>query len=152
MRCKKCGYTIEEEQSFCNMCGAEQAKIKIKEKIEVRTLFGLLKLASKNHRLMFYNFFIGIALLVYLFYSNLTSDIYVSPLLIWSLASIIVLLLVHTVVQTFKGFKNPSATYTKRYKYALRLVWVGYISCFMYLLLEVQLPGGLIELTKRLLY
>ena len=150
MKCNKCGYTIEEEQSFCNMCGAEQSKIKIKEKVEVRALLGLVKMASKNHRWMFYNFLIGIAILFYFFLVAAPET--TNQILIGSVAAIVVLLLVHSVVQIFKGFKNPAATYTKRYKYALRLVWFGYVTSILYVLFEIQVDGGLIEVFKRLLY
>lgn len=147
MRCKKCGFVLEEGQTFCNMCGAEQSKIKERTKTEVRSLFGFIKFNSKNHRKMWFNFLIGLILLVYtVFFDvfNMVREIDVSAV------SILTLFLIFIFVQIIAGYKNPEATHTKRYKYIIKLSLLVYLVLVFYLLVINDAPHLMVEFWKKL--
>ena len=56
MRCQRCGFELEPGQTFCSMCGTEQAKAMRKEKRKIKSIFWTIKVVSKNHLYMWINF------------------------------------------------------------------------------------------------
>ncbi len=148
MKCKKCGFVLEEGQKFCNMCGAEQSKIKIKQRTDVRSLFGIMKFSSKNHRRMVINFLIGLGFLVYTIWFDKYDGVYDIDV---SAISILTLFLIYVFVQIFMGFKNPESTYTKRYKYILRASTIVYVVLLFYLLIINNDSTFIVENFKKLL-
>lgn len=130
-KCKKCGYVLEDGQAFCNMCGAEQSKIREKQKADTKSLFGIVKFTSKNHRKAWVNLILGIGLLIYILSGldvyQVGDSSYDIPALMMT-----ILIMFYVIVQLFMGYKNPEATYTKRYKYGLRFTWAAYVFMVIY--------------------
>ncbi len=147
MKCKKCGFALEEGQTFCNMCGAEQSKIKEKPKSRVKSLLGIVKFTSKNHRRTWLNFVLGLGLLVFLiFFDDYKKGMGVDIPAI----SLTILALVYVIVQLVMGYKNPESTHTKRYKYGIRLTWLVYILLILWVIFINDNPQKIVEGFKNL--
>lgn len=148
MRCKKCGFVLEEGQTFCNMCGAEQSKIKDRQKTAVGSFLGIIKFSSKNHRKMWLNLLIGIILLTYAIFFDIFNDVKAVDI---SAVAMLSLLILYIFVQIIMGYKNPEATYTKRYRYAIKVSLLLYILLTFYIFVINDSPFKLIEWFKDLI-
>lgn len=142
MRCQRCGFELEPGQTFCSMCGTEQAKAMRKEKRKIKSIFWVIKVVSKNHLYMWINLFLSIALM---FYIVNTCDTTVSRV---SYICCDVLILLYTLVQCLIPYKNPNLSKSKSYKYAVRLSF----GCSLVLFLLVLLTGdmGLLSLADKI--
>ena len=115
MRCQRCGFEIEQGQTFCSMCGTEQSRAERKKKKSPKSILWIIKVASKNHMKMWFVFLatLVMSILVYLFLDP------TSPLVMSSM-SLSILLLLFEAFYVLIGYKNPNATKTKAYKLRYR--------------------------------
>lgn len=111
MRCQRCGFEIEQGQTFCSMCGTEQSRAERKKKKSPKSILWIIKVTSKNHLKMWVVFLASLlmSVLVSLFLDP------TSPLVMSSM-SLSVVLLLFEAFYVLLGYKNPNATKTKAYK------------------------------------
>lgn len=140
MRCQRCGFEIEPGQTFCSMCGTEQSKALRKEKRKIKSIFWMIKVVSKNHLKMWIDFFLGVALMLYI--------IFLCKGEVAQVAYICcdVLILLYTLIQCLIPYKNPNASKTKKYKLSYRLAF----GCVLVLFLLILFSNSynLIDLVK----
>ena len=107
MRCQRCGFEIEQGQTFCSMCGTEQSRAERKKKKSPKSILWIIKVASKAHMKMWFVFLgtLIASILVYLFLDP------TSPLVMSSM-SLSILLLLFEAFYVLIGYKNPNATKT----------------------------------------
>lgn len=111
MRCQRCGFEIEQGQTFCSMCGTEQSRAERKKKKSPKSILWVIKVASKNHLKMWLVFLATLIISILIFSFMDTS----SPLVISSLC-LNVLLVGYELFYVLIGYKNPNTTKTKAYK------------------------------------
>lgn len=128
MRCQRCGFELEPGQTFCSMCGTEQAKAMRKEKRKIKSIFWAIKVVSKNHLYMWINFFLAIALMLYIVFGCKGE--------VAQLAYICcdILLLLYTIIQCLIPYKNPNLSKSKSYKYAVRVAFGCALVLFLIIL------------------
>ena len=142
MRCQRCGFEIEPGQTFCSMCGTEQSKALREPKKKIESIFGIIKVVSKNHLKMYINLALAILLLLYIIYVN---D---SPI---NLAYICcdAMIILYALFQCLVPFKNPNSSKSKAYKYSVRVVF----GCILVLTLVILFTGtySIMDLVKKIL-
>ena len=116
MRCQRCGFEIENGQTFCSMCGTEQSRALREKKKSPKSILWIIKVVSKSHLKMWIVFLITLflSLIVYNFMD------FSSPLTISSLC-LNILLVGYELVYVLIGYKNPNSTKTKAYKIKYKL-------------------------------
>ena len=116
MRCQRCGFEIENGQTFCSMCGTEQSRALREKKKSPKSILWVIKVVSKSHLKMWIVFLITLflSLIVYNFMD------FSSPLTISSLC-LNILLVGYELVYVLIGYKNPNSTKTKAYKIKYKL-------------------------------
>ena len=127
MRCQRCGFEMEEGQTFCSMCGTEQSRALRKKKRSPKSILWIVKVVSKSHFKMWLVFLLSIALacLSMIFLRDSL------PLLV-STASLNTLLLAYELVYVLLGYKNINITKTKAYKLKYRTCLVATIILFVF--------------------
>lgn len=135
MRCHRCGFEIEPGQTFCSMCGTEQSKAIREPKKKIKSILGIVKVASDNHLKMYIN--LGLMILAFIFISIKCkgSDILVT---LYCLGT---LLAGYIFIECMIPYKNPNASKSKKYKLGVR------ISFILIILLVVLAFVGDISLT-----
>ena len=128
MRCQRCGFEIEPGQTFCSMCGTEQAKAMRKEKRKIKSIFWTIKVVSKNHLHMWIDLFLGLALLFYIIYGCIGEVGQVAYICCDSL------ILIYTLIQCLIPYKNPNLSKSKSYKYAVRVSFACSLVLFLLIL------------------
>ena len=116
MRCQRCGFEIENGQTFCSMCGTEQSRALRVKKKSPKSILWIIKITSKAHLKMWLVFLTSIALVIFANYKTDKS----SPLVL-SVLCLSVVLLGYELFQILLGYKNPNATKTKAYKIRYRV-------------------------------
>ena len=141
MRCQRCGFEIEPGQTFCSMCGTEQAKaIRIeKKKKKIKSIFGIIKITSNNHLKMWGNFALTAIIFFILFKGYEGSPIQVPYVCLCSLLGL------YVFFQCLVPYKNPNASKSKKYKMAVK---VSFILILLLILLMI-LDTGMVELVKK---
>lgn len=142
MRCQRCGFELEPGQTFCSMCGTEQAKAMRKEKRKIKSIFWIIKVVSKNHLHMWFDFFLSIALMLYIVYGckgETAQTAYICC---------DILLMGYTLFQCLLPYKNPNLSKSKSYKYAVR---IGF-GCALVLFLLIMFTNSysLLDLVKKI--
>ena len=115
MRCQRCGFEIEEGQTFCSMCGTEQSRAERKKKKTPKSILWIIKVVSKTHLKMWLVFLLSLVLCI----SSYALLDPTSPLVISSLC-LSILLIAYELFYVLLGYKNPNATKTKAYKLKYR--------------------------------
>ena len=132
MRCQRCGFEIEPGQTFCSMCGTEQAKaLRPAKKKKISSIFGIIKVTSTNHLKMWINLFLVIGLFFYIFYGRVQDVNRISYL------CLTFLLFGYVFFQCLIPYKNPNASKSKKYKMGMRISFV-----LIFILLFVVLVTG----------
>ena len=125
MRCQRCGFEIEPGQTFCSMCGTEQSKALRAPKRKIKSILGIIKVASTNHLKMYGNLALGIiaCALIYIMCNE-------SPVMVplYCLAS---LLMLYILFQCLLPYKNPNASKSKKYKLGVRVSFILIILLFL---------------------
>ena len=125
MRCQRCGFEIEPGQTFCSMCGTEQSKALRAPKRKIKSILGIIKVASTNHLKMYGNLALGIiaCALIYIMCNE-------SPVMVplYCLAS---LLMFYILFQCLLPYKNPNASKSKKYKLGVRVSFILIILLFL---------------------
>lgn len=142
MRCQRCGFEIEPGQTFCSMCGTEQAKAMRESKKKIKSIAGIIKVASTNHLKMWINFFLMIGLGVFIYFTRKDSPVFVT------LVCLGVILFGYIFVQCLIPYKNPNASKSKKYKMAVK---VSLVLIILLLLLSLTSgSGGLMDFAKSI--
>ena len=128
MRCQRCGFEIEPGQTFCSMCGTEQAKALRKEKRKIKSIFWTIKVVSKNHLHMWINFFLGVALMLYIVFLCKGQTAQVAYI------CCDILILGYTLIQSLIPYKNPNLSKSKAYKLAVRAAFGSILVLFILIL------------------
>ena len=110
MRCQRCGFELEEGQTFCSMCGTEQSRAVRKKKWSPKSILWVIKVASKNHLKMWLVF---IATLIMTICTVCVEN--PSPIMT-SCICLDIVLVGYELFNVLLGYKNPNATKTKAYK------------------------------------
>lgn len=142
MRCQRCGFEIEPGQTFCSMCGTEQAKAMRKEKRKIKSILGIIKVVSKNHLKMWGNF--GLSLLVFLHILFACKG--QSTQIAYLCAN--VLILIYVFVQCLIPYKNPNSSKSKKYKLGVKAAFVA--TLILLVLVLFTNSYSLIDLVKSL--
>ena len=119
MRCQRCGFEIEPGQTFCSMCGTEQSKaLREDKKKKITSIFGIIKVASKEHLKMYINLalIIAWAILIYVEFRGMQVTM---PLMCLGL-----LLFLYILFQCLLPYKNPNASKSKKYKMAVKVSFI----------------------------
>lgn len=117
MRCQRCGFEMEQGQTFCSMCGTEQSRaIREKKNKSPKSILWIIKVSSKSHFKMWMVFLASLIMSV-LIYTLLDTS---SPLVMSSL-SLCAILLIYELFYVLIGYKNPNSTKTKAYKLKYRM-------------------------------
>lgn len=126
MRCQRCGFEIEPGQTFCSMCGTEQSKALREPKRKIESIFGIIKVVSKNHLKMYGNLFLSILAMLYIvFFCSEDSRL--------AYACCDILIIMYVFLQCLIPYKNPNASKSKKYKLAVRASF----ACVLVLMLLV---------------
>lgn len=144
MRCQRCGFEIEPGQTFCSMCGTEQSKAlrTKKEKWKIKSIFGIIKVASTNHLKMYGNLALIICLFIYMRFTNNESPAFIPYMCLGSL------LFFYILFQCLVPYKNPNSSKSKKYKLAIR---VSFILIIILGLLAIFDGGSsLLDLAKKI--
>lgn len=142
MRCQRCGFEIEPGQTFCSMCGTEQAKALRPKKRKINSIFWVIKVASKNHLRAWINFFMMFAVLMYIVFG---CEGQVNQ---WPYLCLGVMLMGYIIFQCLIPYKNPNASKTKKYKVGMR---VSFILIFILLFLVLVTDTfSLMEIAKKI--
>ena len=118
MRCQRCGFEMEQGQTFCSMCGTEQSRA-LREKKKSKTpksILWIIKIVSKGHFKMWCVFIASLVMAI-MIYTLLDAS---SPLVMSSL-SLSAVLLIYELFYVLIGYKNPNSTKTKAYKLKYRM-------------------------------
>ena len=119
MRCQRCGFEIEPGQTFCSMCGTEQAKaMREKKKKGVKSILGIIKITSQNHLKMWGNLGLAILSFLYILFACEGDPVQVPYICLISL------IIMYLAFQCFIPYKNPNASKSKRYKIGMRTSFV----------------------------
>ena len=142
MRCQRCGFEIEPGQTFCSMCGTEQAKAIRAPKKKIKSIAGVIKVTSMEHAKMWGNLALSIGLIVFVrfFCEGLPVQI---PYICLAF-----ILLGYIFVQCLIPYKNPNASKSKKYKLGRR---ISFILVFIMLAI-ILLSGsyGLMDLVRSI--
>ena len=139
MRCQRCGFEIEPGQTFCSMCGTEQSKAMRKEKKKIKSILGVIKVASNNHLKMYGNLALIIISCILIYYMSNNSPVMI-PL--YCLAA---LLFFYIFFQCLIPYKNPNASKSKKYKLGVR---VSFILIILLTLVAFLGDNSLVDLVK----
>ena len=119
MRCQRCGFEIEPGQTFCSMCGTEQAKaIRPDKKKKITSILGIIKITSNNHLKMYGNLAFIIATMIFVFITCKDAPVFFTYL------SLGILLFLYIFFQCLIPYKNPNASKSKKYKYGVRISFI----------------------------
>ena len=118
MRCQRCGFEIEQGQTFCSMCGTEQSRAERKKKWKPKTLLWIVKVESKNHLWMWLTFLVSVAVFISMFTIPAQMPLKISCICLG------VLLVGYELFNILLGYKNPNATKTKAYKIRYKMCFV----------------------------
>ena len=140
MRCQRCGFEIEPGQTFCSMCGTEQSKAMREAKRKIKSIFGVIKVASTNHLKMWINFFLMIGLGLFIFLTRRESPVFIALLCLGFI------LFGYILIQCLIPYKNPNASKSKKYKMAVKVSLVLVI--LLFLLSLTSGSGGLMDFAK----
>ena len=142
MRCQRCGFEIEPGQTFCNMCGTEQAKALRPKKKKINSIFWIIKVTSKNHLKMWINFFLMLAAFFYILIAceGQTNQ--------FAFLSLSIILLGYIFVCCLIPYKNPNASKSKKYKIGTRVSFV-LIFILMFLVLFTD-TFSLMKIVKKI--
>lgn len=130
MRCQRCGFEMEEGQTFCSMCGTEQTRALRKKKKSPKSILWLIRVVSKSHFKMWLVFITTIILAI-------LSIIFIRdslPFLITTI-SLNILLIAYELFYVLLGYKNPTTTKTKSYKLRYRSFLAATILLFCFSML-----------------
>lgn len=118
MRCQRCGFEIEPGQTFCSMCGTEQSKALRPKGRKINSILWVIKVTSKNHLKMWINFFLVLAVFLYILIGckGQTNQV---PYL-----CLAVLLFGYIFFQCLIPYKNPNASKSKKYKLGVRVSFI----------------------------
>ena len=139
MRCQRCGFEIEPGQTFCSMCGTEQSKALREPKKKIKSILGIIKVASNNHLKMYGNLALIIIACFLVYYMSHESAVMI-PL--YCLAA---LLFMYIFIQCLVPYKNPNASKSKKYKLGVK---VSFILIILLVLLCFLGDTSLTELAK----
>ena len=139
MRCQRCGFEIEPGQTFCSMCGTEQSKALREPKKKIKSILGIIKVASNNHLKMYGNLALIIIACFLVYYMSNESAVMI-PL--YCLAA---LLFMYIFIQCLVPYKNPNASKSKKYKLGVK---VSFILIVLLVLLCFLGDTSLTELVK----
>lgn len=142
MRCQRCGFEIEPGQTFCSMCGTEQAKALRAKKRKIKSIFGVIKVASNNHLKMWINLFLAILVAVFILVVRKDSPVLVACICLVSL------LLGYLLFQCLLPYKNPNASKSKKYKLGVKVSFVLLI--LLFLLSVFAGSSGLLDLARKI--
>lgn len=140
MRCQRCGFEIEPGQTFCSMCGTEQSKAMREPKKKIKSILGVIKVASMNHLKMWVNLFLMIALALFIFFTRSESPVFMA------LVCLGFILFGYIFVQCLIPYKNPNASKSKKYKMAVKVSLVLII--LLFLLSLTSGSGGFMDFAK----
>ena len=116
MICQRCGFEMEEGQTFCSMCGTEQSRAKREKKKSFKSILWVIKVTSKPHLKMWLVFLMSIVMFAcVLAFMDTTL-----PLVISSICLNIVLL-AYELLYVLIPYKNPNAGKTKAYKIKFKM-------------------------------
>ena len=127
MRCQRCGFEMEEGQTFCSMCGTEQSRALRKKKRSFKSILWVIRVVSKSH-LKMWLVFIASILLGALSIAFMRDSL---PLKV-SIVSLNILLLACELFYILLGYKNPTTTKTKAYKLKYRTFLASTIILFCF--------------------
>jgi hypothetical protein len=139
MRCQRCGFEIEPGQTFCSMCGTEQSKALRKPDKKIKSILGIIKVASSNHIKMYRN--LGLMIIACVFIYLMANN---SPVMI-PLYCLAALLFLYIFFQCLIPYKNPNASKSKKYKLGVR---VSFILIILLVILTFLGDVSLIEIIK----
>ena len=129
MRCQRCGFEIEPGQTFCSMCGTEQAKaMREKKKKGVKSILGIIKITSQNHLKMWGNLGLAVLELLYICFFLAGKPVQ------FSYICLVTLLILYLLFQCLIPYKNPNASKSKRYKLGMRTSFVLIVLLFVFVL------------------
>ncbi len=142
MRCQRCGFEIEPGQTFCSMCGTEQAKaIRADKKKKINSIFGIIKITSTNHLKMWGVFALTVVLMLYTILGlkdNSAQFAYIC---------LEILLIGYVFFQCMIPYKNPNASKSKKYKLGVKVSFLLVIA--LTILVIFSEPYSLMDLVKR---
>ena len=128
MRCQRCGFEIEPGQTFCSMCGTEQAKAMREKKKKTTSILGVIKVTSTNHIKMWGNLALVIGLFLYILFGykgRYTQIPYIC---------LVSLLFFYILFQCLIPYKNPNASKSKKYKLGVSVSFVLVLLLFVLVL------------------
>ena len=142
MRCQRCGFEIEPGQTFCSMCGTEQAKAirSEKKKKKIKSILGIIKITSPQHLKMWGN--LGLVALIFIWLIKGYND---SPVQVPYIC-LATLLGLYIFFQCLVPYKNPNASKSKKYKLGVKVTFV----LIFILAVMMFLNTGLLELVREI--
>lgn len=141
MRCQRCGFEIEPGQTFCSMCGTEQSKAlrDNSNKKKINSILWVIKVTSKHHLKMYGN--LGLLILAFVGIYFLCKE---SPVIV-PIYCLGALLFLYIFAQCLIPYKNPNASKSKKYKFAVRICFILVILLFFLALVG---DTSLVDLVK----
>ena len=139
MRCQRCGFEIEPGQTFCSMCGTEQSKALREPKKKIKSILGIIKVASNNHLKMYGNLFLVIIACFVIYFLCKDSNVMIP------LYCLTALLFMYILFQCLVPYKNPNASKSKKYKVGVRL---SFILVILLMILAFVGDISLVDLVK----
>ena len=142
MRCQRCGFEIEPGQTFCSMCGTEQAKAMREPKKKIKSIAGVIKITSTEHLKMWINFGLAACAFVYILLACKNQPVQVPYI------CLVVLLIGYIFIQCMIPYKNPNASKSKKYKLGRRISFI----LIIILMVIVLFTGnyGLMDLARKI--
>lgn len=142
MRCQRCGFEIEPNQTFCSMCGTEQAKaLRDNKKKKIESIFGIIKVASLDHAKMYGNLALIIGVMIYIWVACSDMPVRIPYICLASL------LFFYILFQCLVPYKNPNSSKSKKYKIGRRVSFILIVLLFILILLG---DFSLLDLIKKI--
>ena len=116
MICQRCGFEMEEGQTFCSMCGTEQSRAKREKKKSFKSILWVIKVTSKPHLKMWIVFLVSLIMFgCILGFMDTTLPLVVSSI------CLNIVLLGYELFYVLIPYKNPNAGKTKAYKIKFKM-------------------------------
>lgn len=139
MRCQRCGFEIEPNQTFCSMCGTEQSKALREKDKKIESILWVIKVASKDHAKMYLNLALMIAVIAYIIFVCADMPVQIPYICLAAL------LFFYILIQCLIPYKNPNSSKSKKYKIGRRVSFILIILLFVLILLG---DFSLVDLAK----
>lgn len=140
MRCQRCGFELEPGQTFCSMCGTEQAKAMRKKKKKIKSILGVIKITSNNHLKMWINFGLMILMFTWMYLGYRGTKIFYPYICLG------ILLMGYILIQCLIPYKNPNASKSKKYKMSIKVCF----GLMLILMLVMLFDTGFLDLVKKI--